>query len=446
MMNILEEAKNFAIKAHMGQIRKSEPDKPMIMHPLMVGSILMEYGFDKNVIAAGFLHDVIEDTHYRKEDLTRLFGSDITSLVVRASEPDKSLSWEERKRHTINSIKTLDLRHKAVVCADKISNLEDLMIKFQKESNRDFSCFKRGEKAQKWYYTNVYESLIYNEDSNLPIFKRLKNVIDIVFDKKEDLYLKDTIFKSDEKYYEELKRLHARKLELQKLKVLTSLKKPFIIEFSGTPRTGKTSTIYNIYDFFKKGGFNVSISEEFTTSDYYKTIFKSEHQNMDKIAYNLAIMDEVARRLIKDANQNQDIILIDRSINDRQIWNNALYKEVLMSPDKYMEAKQKYLELSKEYIDFLVMTYCDPTISLKRDYIGSLALEPRSFLNTKNITRFNNSLDDLHALFCESAENYYFLDTTNISAKETTLSIAKAIMPMVRKRYIDSFKEQYYLK
>ena len=92
------------------------------------------------------------------------------------------------------------------------------------------------------------------------------------------------------------------------------------------------------------------------------------------------------------------------------------------------------------------MTYCDPTISLKRDYIGSLALEPRSFLNTKNITRFNNSLDDLHALFCESAENYYFLDTTNISAKETTLSIAKAIMPMVRKRYIDSFKEQYYLK
>ncbi len=260
------------------------------------------------------------------------------------------------------------------------------------------------------------------------------------------MYLKDIIFKEDDSYYEKLKRLHAKKLELQKLKTLTSLKKPIIIEFSGTPRTGKTSSIYNIYDFFKKGGFNVSISEEFTTSDYYKTTFKTEHQNMDKVAYNLAIMKEVAKRLIEDANQSQDIILIDRSINDRQIWNNDLYKDGLMSSDEYKGIKQKYLELSKEYIDFLVTTYCDPTISLKRDYISSLALEPRSFLNTKNITRFNNSLDDLHALFCESAENYYLLDTTNISARETTLSIAKAIMPMVRKRYIDFFKEQYHLK
>lgn len=445
-MDILEEAKTFAIKAHMGQVRKSEPDKPMIMHPLMVGNILREYGFDEHVIAAGFLHDVLEDTSYRKEDLERIFGSDITSLVVGASEIDKSLSWEERKRQTINSIKTQDMRHKAVLCADKISNLEDLMIKFQKESNRDFSCFKRGEKEQRWYYTNVYEGLIYNEDSDTPIFKRLKNIIDIVFEEKEDVYLKDTIFKSDELYYEELKRLHARKLELQKLKVLTSLKKPFIIEFSGTPRTGKTSSIYNIYDFFKKGGFNITISEEFTTSNYYKTIFKSKYQNIDKVAYNLAIMDEVAKRLIKDACQNQDIILIDRSINDRQIWNNALYKDGLMSYDKYSITKQKYLELSKEYIDILVMTYCEPMIALKRDYISSLSLEKRSFLNAQNITRFNNSLNDLNILFCESTQNFYYLDTTNISARETTLSITKAIMPMIRKRYIDSFKEQYHIK
>lgn len=76
------------------------------------------------------------------------------------------------------------------------------MLIFQKSGKRDFSAFNRGEEQQKWYYTSVYESLIYGEDENLPIFKRLKNVLDIVFAQKEDLYLKDVIFDDHSEYYE----------------------------------------------------------------------------------------------------------------------------------------------------------------------------------------------------------------------------------------------------
>lgn len=65
----------------------------MVIHPINAGEILKEYGFDDNVIAAGYLHDVVEDTKYTKEDIEKLFGSDIASLVMGASEPDKSLSW-----------------------------------------------------------------------------------------------------------------------------------------------------------------------------------------------------------------------------------------------------------------------------------------------------------------------------------------------------------------
>lgn len=54
---------------------------------------------------------------------------------------------------------------------------------------------------QKWYFTNVYESIIYNEDANLPIFKRLKNAVDNVFDKAEDTYLENTIFNDNKDYY-----------------------------------------------------------------------------------------------------------------------------------------------------------------------------------------------------------------------------------------------------
>ena len=128
-MDIKEKAKMFAIKAHMGQVRKSEPDKPMIIHPLSVGMLLEEYGYDDNVIAAGYLHDVVEDTKYTIEEIEKIFGKDIASLVMTASEPDKSLSWEERKKHTIKTTKKLPLRNKLVICADKINNLEDLFEK-----------------------------------------------------------------------------------------------------------------------------------------------------------------------------------------------------------------------------------------------------------------------------------------------------------------------------
>lgn len=445
-MDLKEKAKLFAINAHMGQIRKSEPDKPMIIHPISVGMLLEEYGYDEQVIAAGYLHDVVEDTKYTIEDIKREFGNEVANLVMGASEPDKSLSWEERKAHTIEETKKLPLRNKSIICADKINNLEDLMLKFQKSGKRDFKAFNRGEEQQKWYYTNVYESLIYGEDENLPIFKRLKNVLDIVFAEKEDLYLRDTIFDDNKDYYEKLKKLHAQKVELQKLKSLCALSKPFVIEFSGTPRTGKTTTINNLYDFFKKGGFNTAIIEEFTTSRYYKEVFKQKYKNAHSVESNIAIIEEVTRQLEEALNSDKEIILIDRSINDRQIWNYTRYTRGEMPEEIYQEAREKYSAISSKLIDFLVVTYADPITSLKRDYNSSLALEKRNFLNIDNLNEFNHSLKDLQELLETSVDDSILLDTSSIGMDEVSIEIASQIMPAMRKKYIKNFKQKYNLK
>ena len=439
MNDLKERAKIFAIKAHEGQVRKNEPDKPMIMHPISVAMILEEYGYDDNVVAAGYLHDVVEDTKYTIENIRNEFGDDIANLVMGASEPDKSLSWEERKKHTIEKTRTLPFRNKLVICADKINNLEDIMIKFQKYGNRDFSLFNRGEQEQKWYYTSIYESLISGEDEKLPIFKRLKNVLDIIFYEKEDSYLKTTIFNDNQDYYEKLKQLHAQKLELQRLKTLCTFSKPFVIEFSGTPRTGKTTTINNLYDFFKKGGFEVSVVEEFTTSKYYKEELKNKLSKLSSGERNIAILEYIYKELLDVLRNNQDIVIIDRSINDRQIWNYRCFKNGGIEENKYYELREKYSSLSKELIDFLVITYADPLTSLKRDYNSSLALESRSFLNVENIEEYNNSLKDLKSLFKESVGNLIILDTTKMTMSEVSTYITSEIMPIMRKRYIKAF-------
>ena len=444
-MELKEKAKIFAINAHMGQVRKNEPDKPMIIHPISVAMLLEDYRCDESVVAAGYLHDVVEDTKYTIKDIQNEFGDDVSNLVSGATEPDKSLSWEERKKHTIEKTKSLPLRNKMIICADKINNLEDMMLKFHKSGNRDFSAFKRGEEQQKWYYTSVYESLVYGEDENLPIFKRLKDVIDIVFENKQDLYLKDTIFDDNVDYYEELKKLHAQKLELQRLKSLCTLSKPFVIEFSGTPRTGKTTTINNLYDFFKKGGFNVSIIEEFTTSKYYKEQIKDELDKMNLADRNLAIAEYVYEQLKEALTSGKEIILIDRSINDRQIWNYRRYLKKDMSEKQYKVATERYSKISKELIDFLIITYAEPLTSLKRDYNSSLALEKRNFLNIPNLEEYNSALKDLEELFKESVENYILLDTTSMNMNDVSIKVASQIMFAMRKKYIECFKEKYIL-
>jgi len=439
-MDIKLKAKKFAIAAHDGQRRKSDTDKPMIIHSIDVANILEEYQFDDNVVAAGYLHDVVEDTKYELSDILTPFGSDITSLVECASEPDKNLSWEERKKHTIDTIKTLDIRHKAVVCADKISNLEDLKIMFEINSTYDFMSFKRGFESQKWYYTEVYNSLIYNEEVNHPMFIRLKELIDYIFNNKRDDYINNTIFKDNKDEFEELTKLHYRKQELYKLKKLLETV-PYVIEFTGTPRTGKTTLINDLYDFFKKGGFNILILEEFTTSKKYKEqIYPSIKDNAKNII-NTEIPKYVLKQLEEAINNKPDIIIIDRSLFDRLIWVDRLYNKKGMSKEEYIEYKKTYIPLIQQKINIIIATYTDSLTALKRDYNAHLSLEKRSFLNEDNVNEYNTALLDMHALAIEEDINFYFFDTTSKNTREISFEIADVILKNLRNEYIQRIND-----
>ena len=173
-MDKIEYAIYFATKAHTGQKRKQE-DIDMIFHPFTVGMILQRNGCNEDIVAAGILHDVVEDTQYTFEDIERIFGKEIRNYVYDASEPDKSLPWKERKEHTIEWIKKASLGSKFIVASDKISNLEDALKNIKKYGQDD--VLARNPEEQKWYYVNVYKSCIENSDKNHPIFKRYEKVL-----------------------------------------------------------------------------------------------------------------------------------------------------------------------------------------------------------------------------------------------------------------------------
>lgn len=439
-MDIKKEAKNFAIYAHSGQRRKSDLDKPMIIHPINVANILEEYGFDDNVVAAGYLHDVVEDTNFSILDIFKLFDEDVSSLVYGASEPDKRLSWEERKGHTIDVVKNFDLRHKAVVCADKISNLEDLKISFGIKGEMDFSSFKRGFESQKWYYTEVYNSLIFGEDENHPMFKRLKELIDDIFYKENKNFIEDVIFDNMKDEYKKLNSFHYRKEELYKLKSFID-NKPYVIELCGTPRTGKTTLINNLKEFFSKYGFSVCVLDEFTISLKYKKDIYPRLKDDKKNLVCDEILNCVNNSLDDALSYNFDIVICDKSLFDRMVWVDRLYYKDEISSYEYYNYIKKYIPLIEDKIDIVIGTYTDSLTSLKRDYNSSLSLDRRNFLNIKNLDEYNNSFLNMRDLAIGIGLNFYLFDTTKKSNREVSFEVLDVILSDMRCEYLKKIND-----
>jgi (p)ppGpp synthase/HD superfamily hydrolase len=177
-MDIIEKALQLASKEHKGQVRK-HTDIPYITHPIAVGMMLMRAGYSDEIIAAGILHDTVEDTDFTLEDIEREFGSTIAEIVEGCSEPDKSLSWEKRKEHTIEFLKTASVEIRSVACADKLHNIRSIISDYEQNGDAVWERFNRGKEQQEWYYQNIVKSLGYQ--STFPLQEELKKEVNRLF-------------------------------------------------------------------------------------------------------------------------------------------------------------------------------------------------------------------------------------------------------------------------
>ena len=175
----LMDAITFATKKHDGQRRKVD-QLPYISHPYRVAMLLIQQGYPEHIVIAGLLHDVVEDTETTLDEIKEKFGEKVASLVDFASEPDKTLAWEDRKLHTIQAIKQAPIEAKLVVCADKIDNLTSILENEKKLGTQIWDSFKKGRDSQQWYYNNIYASLTENtNETDMPhLFMIYKQLLD----------------------------------------------------------------------------------------------------------------------------------------------------------------------------------------------------------------------------------------------------------------------------
>jgi (p)ppGpp synthase/HD superfamily hydrolase len=124
-MKLVVRAAEFAARAHTKHRRKDVDETPYVNHLAHVAWLLAEAGADANLVAAGYLHDAIEDVCVTYETLLAEFGQDIADLVLAVTD-DKSLRWQLRKQAQIDCAPVATERVAALKLADKVSNLQSL--------------------------------------------------------------------------------------------------------------------------------------------------------------------------------------------------------------------------------------------------------------------------------------------------------------------------------
>src|SRR2546423_5196294 len=126
---IIRKAYEFSLLHHQGQTRAS--GEPYLIHPLEVAMVLADMKLDSTAIAAGLLHDAIEDTPVTNEDVRREFGEHVVHIVEGVTKIDKIdlASREERQAENVRKMVLAmvdDIRVVLIKLADRLHNMRTL--------------------------------------------------------------------------------------------------------------------------------------------------------------------------------------------------------------------------------------------------------------------------------------------------------------------------------
>ena len=179
MYTLEEQAIHFVEKAFAGQKRIKE-DIPLSFHSIMVGYILKDSGYNKEVVLTGFLHDIIEDTEYTYEDIKSQFGKKIADNVLKVSEDVTIIDWTKRKEEFFNRMTSWSKEIFLVELADKLQNLLSDYNVWKEKGSKGLQTLSTTYEMNKWYYTSMQKKFHENIPEE-PLLKRYDELITLYF-------------------------------------------------------------------------------------------------------------------------------------------------------------------------------------------------------------------------------------------------------------------------
>lgn len=141
-LNLIDQAYVYSAQVHAGQVRLS--GEPYLSHPLEVASILADLKLDTVSIAAGLLHDVVEDTHATGEEILQLFGPQVHGIVMGVTKLSTLPKFNAKARQAENIRRMLlamadDVRVILIKLADRLHNMRTLKYHRKESKKRKIS-------------------------------------------------------------------------------------------------------------------------------------------------------------------------------------------------------------------------------------------------------------------------------------------------------------------
>ena len=184
--DVFERAFHYAAEKHSGQTRKLS-ETPYILHPAEVAAIMATMTDDHEVLAAGMLHDVVEDTDTTMEEIEKLFGRRVALLVMTETEekrPDRPASetWKLRKVETLLMLQnTKDPAVKILWLGDKLSNIRSFYRQIRRGGLEMFKYLNQKDPAEhEWYYRSIAKWL--EPLKEFEAYQEYIRLVDEVFD------------------------------------------------------------------------------------------------------------------------------------------------------------------------------------------------------------------------------------------------------------------------
>ena len=171
MKDLVSEAIVFSTMAHDG-MRRRKSDAPYILHPMEVGAIVGTMTDNQEVIAAGILHDVVEDAGITIEEIGEKFGARVKELVASETENKREElppeeTWLIRKKESIEKLRTTgDIEVLMLWIGDKLSNIRAIYRDYLVEGDALWNKFHQSDiSVQAWYYRSIMKYTVRLSDT-----------------------------------------------------------------------------------------------------------------------------------------------------------------------------------------------------------------------------------------------------------------------------------------
>lgn len=211
--------------------------------------------------------------------------------------------------------------------------------------------------------------------------------------------------------------------EILELKKQNRLRRPLIVEFCGSPKSGKSTCINSLNSFLKRNSFKSKVLSEKASICPVK---KKTSPNFNIWTFCSTLSDYLD--LIQE-DHGYDIILIDRGIFDSLCWIQWLITDNKLSNEE-MNIIESFITLKRwmKSVDMVYVFKASPDVSLQREYKHLLTRKEGSIMNTEMLSKYYSAIDTTITKYESTFSKVLNYDTSSADQNQVNYDTTKAVL------------------